>query len=375
LSAGRSNLASKADIVVTIGRSHTVGCDVDHRFGECGGFSRCVARWRPRASGWKGWLVTATLGVIAAKAHRGYRHEALVYRGVDGFLDAVLPFVREGVALGQPVLVAVRPTHIQALQAALGSAADGVEFVDMSALGSNPARIIPAWQSFIARHAATGAAIRGVGEPIWAGRRPTELEECQFHEALLNLAVGPDTPLWLLCPYDAAALPAEVIAEAHRSHPAIVESDGYRGSTTYGGAFHVGAMFGRELAPPTGPVRNLVVSGGDGPQVADWVRRWAEASGLSARRSGRLAGAVRAVTQAGVDRAGRTEILQLWQDGSALICQLQDTDHLQDPMVGRRSLEQESPFGQALRLANDVCDLVQVRSGARGTTVRVHTWL
>ena len=109
--------------------------------------------------------------------------------------------------------------------------------------------------------------------------------------------------------------------------------------------------------------------------MADWVRRWAEASGLSPRRSGRLAAAVRGVTQAGAGGTGRTEVLQLWQDGSALICQLQDSNHLQDPMVGRRAAAQESPFGRALRLANDTCDLVQVRSGARGTTIRIHTWL
>lgn len=323
----------------------------------------------------KGVVVTATLGVPVVKAHRGYRHEALVYRGAQGFLDAVLPFVREGIALGQPVLVAVIPARIAALRSALGADADLVEFVDMAVLGGNPARIIPAWRTFIERHQESGLPVRGVGEPIWVGRRRCEIEESQFHEALLNLAICPDTPLWLLCPYDADALPADVLAEAHRSHPAIVESDSYRGSTTYGGAYHVGALFGRELPEPTGPVRNLLVNGSNGPQVSDWVRRWAEASGVSARRSVRLASAVRRIAEAGVGDAGRSEVLQLWQDGSALIFQAHGSSHLQDPMVGRRSNNQDGPFGQALRSANDTCDLVQVRSGANGTTVRVHTWL
>ena len=38
-------------------------------------------------------------------------------------------------------------------------------------LGANPARIIPAWQEFVAEHAAPGRRVRGIGEPIWAGRR------------------------------------------------------------------------------------------------------------------------------------------------------------------------------------------------------------
>ena len=164
----------------------------------------------------------------------------------------------------------------------------------MADLGKNPARIIPAWRT-THRSAQSQLArpLRGVGEPIWAGRRRSEIEESQFHEALLNLAVTPDTPLWLLCPYDADALPDDVMDEAHRSHPAFIDADDYRGSTTYGGAYHVGAMFGRELPPPVGPVRNLVVTGNDGPQVADWVRRWAEGSGLSVASARRLASAMR----------------------------------------------------------------------------------
>jgi len=320
------------------------------------------------------------MSVQAAKAHRGYRHEALIYRGVPGFLDAVVPFVLDGVEREQPVMIAVTEPRLGALRQTLGAAAERVNFVDMAVLGRNPARIIPAWREFVESHrdcADDGGPgpLRGVGEPIWAGRRRAEIEECQFHEALLNLAIGPDTPLWLLCPYDAAALPDDVLEEAHRSHPAIVDDKVYRGSTLYGGAYHVGAMFGRELPAPVGPVRNLVVSGNDGPQVADWVRRWAEGSGLSVSRSGRLASALREITQDSVQRPGRSEVLQMWQEGSALICQIHDAAHVQDPLIGRRSNDNEDSRGLALRRANELCDLVQVRSGAGGTTVRVHTWL
>ena len=337
-----------------------------------------TSRLRERAvaaGGVEGRTVTATLTVEMGKAHRGYRHEAVIYRGDKGFLAAMVPFICDGLDLGQPVMVAVVAPRIRDLRDALGRDAERVHFVDMAELGSNPARIIPAWRAFIEQHSRHGEPIRGVGEPVWAGRRPPEIEECQLHEALLNLAIAPDTPLWLICPYDADALDAEVIAEAHRSHPAIVEPHSYRGSTTYGGAYHVGAMFGRDLPAPVGPVRNLAVTGDDGHQVADWVRRWAEGSGLSAQRSGRLAAAVRAIAQASVGRPGRTEVLQMWQDGSALLCQLHDSGRVQDPLIGRRPPGQDNSRGRALRLANELCDLVQVRSGAGGTTIRVHSWL
>jgi hypothetical protein len=41
--------------------------------------------------------LTATI-TASGKAHTGYRHEALLYAGRKGFLDAVVPFIRDGIA-------------------------------------------------------------------------------------------------------------------------------------------------------------------------------------------------------------------------------------------------------------------------------------
>ncbi len=155
--------------------------------------------------------------------HDRYRHECFLYRGTDDFVDALVPFIRDGLELDQPVMVAVIEPRASALRTALGSDAEAVVFVDMALLGANPARIIPAWQAFA--DDAGGRPIRGVGEPIWAGRRPVEVAEGQFHEALLNLSPEGDTPLWLVCPYDADALDPAVIEEAFRSHPFHTDSD------------------------------------------------------------------------------------------------------------------------------------------------------
>jgi hypothetical protein len=45
-------------------------------------------------------------------------------------------------------------------------------------------------------------------------------------------------------------------------------------------------------------------------------------------------------------------------------------------MIGRAGLVGPSRGRErAIRLANELCDLVQIRSSATGTTVRVHSWL
>ena len=44
-------------------------------------------------------------------------------------------------------------------------------------------------------------------------------------------------------------------------------------------------------------------------------------------------------------------------------------------MIGRGAgIDPSSPRDRAVRLAYELCDLVQLRSGSAGTTVRIHSW-
>lgn len=148
----------------------------------------------------------------------GYRHEALFYADADEFMAGTLQFLRDAVAADEPTLVVLAAPKIQALGEALNGEADQVSFADMAEVGTNPARIIPAWQQFLVEHGGKSRRLRGIGEPIWAERSAAELAECQRHEALLNVCFD-DPDFWLLCPYDTTALDPEVIEEARRNHP------------------------------------------------------------------------------------------------------------------------------------------------------------
>src|SRR5437867_8818153 len=103
-----------------------------------------------------------------------FRHEALLYRGIDDFLDRTACFVRAGLAAGEPALVMIPGDKIDRLSSALAGDAERVLFVDMSEVGRNPARIIPAWRDFATACQERGRQARGIGEPIWAGRSAAE---------------------------------------------------------------------------------------------------------------------------------------------------------------------------------------------------------
>ena len=102
---------------------------------------------------------------------RGFRHEALFYLDVQGFLDGTLPFVEAGLDRGEPVMVAVDERKTERLRDALGARADEVEFVDMAPARSQPGPDHPrlAGSSSPSKRLAACRS-RGIGEPAWPGR-------------------------------------------------------------------------------------------------------------------------------------------------------------------------------------------------------------
>ena len=317
-----------------------------------------------------------TLTAEEAKAPTGYRHEAFLWEGKDEFLAGSVPFIAEAVEVGQPVLVAVIRPRIEWLGAALGGTPPGVRFVDMAEVGHNPARIIPAWRAFIDENGAGSRPLRGIGEPVWAGRRGPEVTECQVHEALLNLAIGPTVPLWLRCPYEADAVDPGVVEEAERSHPEVFEDGAHRPSDSYGGMAHIRAAFELPLDEPAGTeVEVLEFRAPDLGQLRRLVGDRARHAGIGADHVEDLVLAVHEVGANSVDHGGGGGRLRVWQEPDRLVCEVRDGGRIDDALVGRRTPTAQQGRGRGLWLANQLCDLVQIRSLPDGTAVRVSAWL
>ena len=171
-------------------------------------------------------------------------------------------------------------------------------------VGANPARIIPAWQEFVDEHGGEGRPVRGIGEPIWAGRSADELAECERHEALLNLAFA-DAPPWsLLCPYDTQTLPPRVVDEARRSHPSVRDSGGHHRTAEYRGLDDIGAPFDAPLPDPPAGASELRFASHDLAAVRAWVDAQASRSGLGPSRSEDLVLAVNEIVTNSVRHGG-----------------------------------------------------------------------
>jgi anti-sigma regulatory factor (Ser/Thr protein kinase) len=301
---------------------------------------------------------------------RGFAHQALIYAGDEEFLAGTLPFVRDGLDAGEPVLVALPEDKIAALRGELGPDSDLVHFEDMASLGRNPARIIPVWREFVAA-AEAGRPLRGIGEPAWPGRSEAELAECDHHESLLNRAFADAPAFTLLCPYDKRGLADEVLEAARRNHPELIEAGRRRTSGEYVDPGTGPGPLAALLAPPAAQPAEFGFGAADLRLVRSFVCEHAVRAGLDSHRQADLVLAVSELAANSVQYGGGEGRVRVWRDGELLHCEVADDGRLDDPLVGRARPSPMQERGRGLWLVNQLCDLVQLRSGPDGTVGRV----
>jgi anti-sigma regulatory factor (Ser/Thr protein kinase) len=299
--------------------------------------------------------------------HAGFQHEALIYEGPHDYLEGTLPFLRAALEAGEPTMVAVGRSQREMLEEELGEAVERVRFADMEKLGRNPAWIIPFWREFV--DGAGGRSVRGISEPVWAARTPAALEECRRHEALLNLAFAPDPSWSLLCPYDAGTLDHDIIDKVASFHPCI-RQDGRREESF---AFEPRLdAFAGELPPPASAPETMAFGLTELGEVRHRVAAAAEAAGMDALAVADLVTATSELAANSVMHGGGSGMLRLWHEEGRLLAEVEDRGRIEEPLVGRLRPNISQEGGRGLWLANQLCDLVQIRSGDRGTTVRLH---
>jgi anti-sigma regulatory factor (Ser/Thr protein kinase) len=301
-----------------------------------------------------------------------FRHEALFYAGRDDFVRQAAQFLRDAVAAQEPALVVVDAPKIDLLREELDGAAADVCFADMADIGANPARIIPAWREFVDRHAGSNRRLRGIGEPIWPGRTAAQLAECERHESLLNLAFAGGRSWWLLCPYDTEALDPVVLEEARRTHPLVLEDGVHEPSDAYYGLDAIAAPFAHPLPEPPEPVTEVTFESGPLGALRSFVAREAAEAGLGEARAADLVLAVHELATNSLRHGGGRGTLRVWREPGALACEVRDRGRIDQPLVGRERPAGTRPDGRGLWLANQLCDLVQIRCFPTGSVVRLH---
>jgi len=301
----------------------------------------------------------------------GLEHDALLYSDAATYLAGLVPFIREGLARAEPVLVAVPEPGLGLLRSALTDEEQAVvRIADMSVAGRNPGRIIGGvLRQFVADH--PGTRVRVVGEPIWAGRTPDEYAACAEHEALINVALG-DSPAFIRCPYDTTRLDRSVLLDATRTHP-VMAADGDRWTSPgYADPGAVALLFDSPLSPGPSDADVMVISSATGTRSARrFVHDFGEGAGMGPQRLGDLRLAAQELVVSTLVHSGGQGLLSIWAADDQVVCQVQDGGRITDPLVGRRP-PAPPEVGHGLYIVHEVCDLVRVHRRSSGTTVRIY---
>jgi anti-sigma regulatory factor (Ser/Thr protein kinase) len=290
-------------------------------------------------------------------------HTALFYRSEAEYVGQIAAFVEAGLERGEPALIVLPGGRCRAIGDRLNGQPGELVFADMTEFGRNPARIIPSVRSFTDKH--PDQRVRYVGEPIWPGRSAAETCEAIRHEALVNLAFA-GAGATILCPYDAAGLTGGVLADAERTHAEPTAS----GATVTTWRDNLPPGCDRPLGPPPAEAEALAYAA-DLMPVRRLVERYAWQAGLSAERTIDLVLAANEIAANTIMHTAGGGVMHLWHTDAEVICEVHDSGQITDPMAGRIRYGPDDR-GHGLWLVNQVCDLVELRSGATGTTVRMH---
>jgi anti-sigma regulatory factor (Ser/Thr protein kinase) len=294
------------------------------------------------------------------------RHRALLYTSLGEYAAGVGGFVETAAHTGDPVLVACPTPGLDLLRMRLNGHGGLVTWADMRDVGVNPARLIDRIRLFTAQH--RGRVIWCVHEPAWPARSPEELREVIRHEALINLALA-DVPVHLLCPYDNR--PGNVlIGSVLRTHPEVSQGGRRWPSRSYASGA-VPDECDRPLDTPPAAAEALTYRD-DLAGVRDFTASRAHRAGLVPGRVGDLVIAVGELAANTFAHTSRPGSVALWANGSEVLCQVNDSGQITDPLAGRIKPDAAAKGGYGLWVVQQVCDLVEIRTSAAGTAIRLH---
>jgi anti-sigma regulatory factor (Ser/Thr protein kinase) len=104
------------------------------------------------------------------------------------------------------------------------------------------------------------------------------------------------------------------------------------------------------------------------------VAQHAHEAGLSVDRAASLVLAASEIAANTLRHTRGGGTFHVWHTQTEILCQLHDQGCISDPLAGRRRRPADAP-GHGLWVVNQLCDLVELRTGRAGSTFRLHMWL
>src|SRR2546421_2476292 len=189
------------------------------------------------------------------------------------------------------------------------------------------------------------------------------------HQVRRTMELAGFSPPANLVVYDRQPLAPSAISETGRSHPFVRQEERARESPASGLAQP--AAFASPLPPPPEALRELAFESQSLRSLRATIMHEAPRAGLRSARMADLVVAVNEVATNSVRHGGGRGRLRVWRDDGALVCEVRDGGPISDPLSDRERPSADLRSSRGLWLANQLCDLVQVRTLGDGGVVRL----
>lgn len=298
-------------------------------------------------------------------------HQALLYGGEDEFLEATVPFLRDGLEDDGAVLAVVAESNIMALKGTMGRDCTPVTFVPASAFYRHPVRTIAAYSKIV--YQSHPKRVWALAEPVWQGLSESQANEWKRYEAIVNAAFS-TTGAQVICAYDMRNTADDVLESTTRTHPILMEGQGPHRSRDYTRPqdFSVNGDNRPLPAPARCPdvlpfTDNLACL----RSLRGFLMERAAHLGLRKELTSPFLMAVDEVATNAIMHGAPPMEARIWAEKQTLLCEIADFGHWRpDALVGH--LPREAGLGNfglwGVRL---LADTVQVRTGWSGTVVRL----
>ncbi len=297
-------------------------------------------------------------------------HTGLLYQGDREYAVEAGGFLRDGLERGNRGLVMAPPARVDLLRSELGVDADEVVFVEDSVAYAPQWNVYRVLLAFAAE--APGVRSTVIAEQALTRRVPAELVDYRRLEAAVNLVFA-EHPVDLLCPYDAGALPADLLDIALHTHGAVLSG----GAAAPNDSFDDPSVLLADLATVVSPPRDATtldcLSTADVAEARRLVRLRGAEVGLGAEAVDDMALAVTEVLTNALVHGAPPAMLHLYDAGATWVCHVQDGGRQPvDLLTGLLPPSEPSDHGYGLWLARQLCAAVDVGNDTSGTHVRLH---
>jgi anti-sigma regulatory factor (Ser/Thr protein kinase) len=294
-------------------------------------------------------------------------------------VQALAPFVDEGLRAGDLVVLTTPPDTAAAIVDALGERGGRVETDQRIALvGVRPPDAFGLTRKYLDRAAVGGSGRLRIAAHVQRADDPLEQREGECYEAAANVVLA-GAPLSALCVYDRSTLPPAVLAGVERTHPMLLAG----GIPEPNAEYLDPRTFVRRLPLPREPVESgrpvfAVDDVATLPELRHALGAVLAVHVADEEQRGDLHLAVSEVAANAFRHGTRPVSARMWTDGARMVCTITDRGHVfDDPIAGYVPAHGPdlSRGGMGLWLARKLWDAVDLVAGEHGFTVRLSTRL